>query len=148
MAQVMFVCVHNAGRSQMAEAFFNTLSPEGLLAISAGTHPAARLNPAVVAVMNEVGIDLIAYNPQLATPALVAESDLIITMGCGVQDSCPRYLGMKIDQDWGLDDPEGQSIDAVRDIRDAVKVRVETLIRQLTGCESAPETNRAKENIQ
>jgi len=131
MTQVMFVCVHNAGRSQMAEAFFNALAPDGLHAISTGTQPTEHVNPVVVAAMAEVGIDMSAHHPKLATLELVAESDRIITMGCGVQESCPLYLGMKIDEDWGLPDPAGQGIEAVRPIRDAVRERVIDLIKRL-----------------
>jgi len=130
--QVMFVCVHNAGRSQMAEAFFNALAPEGFHAISTGTQPTERVNPVVVAAMAEVGIAMSAHHPKLATPELVAECDRIITMGCGVQESCPLYLGMKIDEDWGLADPAGQGIDAIRPIRDAVRARVLDLIARLS----------------
>lgn len=131
--QILFVCVHNAGRSQMAEAFCNALAPAGWHAISAGTQPTERVNPVVVAAMQEVGIDMAAHHPKLATPELVAASDRIITMGCGVQESCPLYLGMQIDEDWGLSDPAGQDIAAVRPIRDAVKARVVALIAQITG---------------
>jgi len=134
--QVMFVCVHNAGRSQMAEAFFNALAPEGLHAISTGTQPTAQVNPVVVAAMAEVGITMTGHTPKLATPELVTASDRIITMGCGVQESCPVYLGMKIDEDWGLSDPAGQEIEAVRPIRDAVRERVVDLIARLQKEES------------
>ncbi len=130
--QVLFVCVHNAGRSQMAEAFFNALAPAGYRAASAGTVPTAAVNPVVVTAMAEVGIDLAAHTPKLATPELVAASDVIITMGCGVQESCPLYLGMKIDADWGLDDPAGQGLPVVRPIRDAIRVRVAQFLTQLT----------------
>ena len=131
--QVMFVCVHNAGRSQMAEAFFNALAPDGMRAISTGTQPTERVNPVVVAAMAEAGIDMRGHTPKLATPELVADSDRIITMGCGVQESCPLYLGMKIDEDWGLPDPAGQDIAAVRPIRDAIRERVVELIGRLKG---------------
>ena len=130
--QVMFVCVHNAGRSQMAEAFFNAQAPVDWRAISAGTQPTERVNPTVVAAMQEVDIDMSAHTPKLATPELVAASDRIITMGCGVQESCPLYLGMKIDEDWGLSDPAGQGIEAVRPIRDAVQTRVNEFISHIT----------------
>ncbi|MHB9129856.1 MAG: arsenate reductase ArsC [Armatimonadota bacterium] len=130
----MFVCVHNAGRSQMAEAFFNRLAPEGMHAISTGTQPTERVNPTVVEAMAEIGIDMSGHQPKLATPELVAASDRIITMGCGVQESCPVYLGMRIDEDWGLADPAGQGIDAVRPIRDAVCQRVEDFIQRLHAC--------------
>lgn len=129
--QVLFVCVHNAGRSQMAEAFFNALAPEGMYAVSAGTQPVQKVNPVVAAAMAEAGIDMTIHQPKLATPALVEASDRIITMGCGVQESCPAYLGMKIDEDWGLPDPAGQGIGAARSIRDAVRAHVETLIQRL-----------------
>lgn len=129
--QVMFVCVHNAGRSQMAEAFFNVLSPDGLHAISTGTQPTTQMNPVVVDAMAEVEIAMTGHTPKLATPELVAASDRIITMGCGVQESCPLYLGMKIDEDWGLVDPAGQEIEAVRPIREAVRERVVDLIARL-----------------
>jgi arsenate reductase len=134
--QVMFVCVHNAGRSQMAEAFFNALAPAGMRAISTGTQPGARVNPVVVEAMAEVGITLAGHEPKLATPALVDASDRIITMGCGVQESCPLYLGMKIDEDWGLPDPAGQGLDAVRPIRDAVRAHVVEFIAGMKGEQS------------
>jgi protein-tyrosine-phosphatase len=131
--QVMFVCVHNAGRSQMAEAFFNALAPAGMHAVSSGTQPTERVNPMVVAAMAEVGIDMAGHQPKLATPEMVAASARIITMGCGVQESCPLYLGMKIDEDWGLPDPAGQGLEAVRPIRDAVRERVVEFIARLQG---------------
>lgn len=134
--QVMFVCVHNSGRSQMAEAFFNALAPEGLSAISAGTQPTTQVNPVVVVAMAEVGISMAGHTPKLATTELVTASDRIITIGCGVQESCPLYLGMKIDEDWGLSDPAGQGIEAVRPIRDAVQERVVDLIARLQKEES------------
>ena len=136
MTQVMFVCVHNAGRSQMAEAFFNAVAPEGMHAISTGTQPTERVNPVVVEVMAEVGIDMSTHLPKLATPELVTASDRIITMGCGVQESCPLYLGMKIDEDWGLADPAGHGIDAVRPIRDAIRECVKDLINRMLSTES------------
>lgn len=129
--QVVFVCVHNVGRSQMAEAFFNALAPNGFHAISTGTQPTEQVNPVVVAAMAEVGISMAGHTPKLATTELVAASDRIITMGCGVKESCPLYLGMKIDEDWGLSDPAGQGIEAVRPIRDAVRERVVDLIARL-----------------
>lgn len=131
MTQVMFVCVHNAGRSQMAEAFFNKHAPEGMHATSAGTVPTESINPVVADAMAEIGIDMAAHHPKLASPDMVAASDKIITMGCGVQESCPLYLGMKINEDWGLADPAGQGIDAVRPIRDAIRERVLDLIARL-----------------
>ena len=130
--QVLFICVHNAGRSQMAEAFFNALALEGLHAVSAGTEPVERVNPVVIEAMAEAGIDMSSHRPKLATPELVADSQRVITMGCGVQESCPVYLGMRIDEDWGLADPAGQGIEAVRPIRDAIRERVGELIDRFT----------------
>ena len=130
--QVMFVCVHNAGRSQMAEAVFNALAPAGMRAVSAGTEPTERVNPAAVTAMEEVGISMAGHMPKLATPEMVAASDRIITMGCGVQESCPLYLGMKIDEDWGLDDPAGQPLDTVRRIRNQIVEKVKALLTRFS----------------
>lgn len=129
--QVMFVCVHNAGRSQMAEALFNALAPAEMRAVSAGTEPTDAVNPVAFEVMQEIGINMQGQQPKLATPEMTAASDRIITMGCGVQESCPLYLGMKIDEDWGLPDPAGQNLDTVRQIRDAIRERVIDLIARL-----------------
>ena len=107
--QVLFICVHNAGRSQMAEAFFNALALEGLHAVSAGTEPVERVNPVVIEAMAEAGIDMSSHRPKLATPELVADSQRVITMGCGVQESCPLYLGMRIDEDWDWRTPPGRA---------------------------------------
>ncbi|MHB9025056.1 MAG: arsenate reductase ArsC [Armatimonadota bacterium] len=131
MKQVLFVCVHNAGRSQMAEAWFNALAPAGLHAVSGGTEPGAVVNPVAIQAMAEIGIDLTAHQPKLATPEMVAASAPIITMGCGVQESCPLYIGMRIDEDWGLDDPAGQPLETVRRIRDEIRLRVIDLIDEL-----------------
>jgi arsenate reductase len=127
----MFVCVHNAGRSQMAEALFNALAPAEMRAVSAGTEPTDAVNPVAFEVMQEIGINMQGQQPKLATPEMTAASDRIITMGCGVQESCPLYLGMKIDEDWGLPDPAGQNLDTVRQIRDAIRERVIDLIARL-----------------
>jgi len=124
---VVFACVHNAGRSQMAAAFFDALAdPERARAISAGTDPAARVHPEVVAAMGEVGIDVSRAVPQRLTADLAAGARLLVTMGCG--DRCPYIPGAELD-DWPLSDPKGQAIDAVRGIRDEVKARVERLVR-------------------
>ncbi|HOS42956.1 MAG TPA: arsenate reductase ArsC [Armatimonadota bacterium] len=128
---MLFVCVHNAGRSQMAEAFFNALAPAGYHAVSAGTQPTERVNPAVIAAMGEIGISMVGHAPKLATPEMVAASQRIITMGCGVQESCPLYLGTNVDEDWGLDDPAGQPMDAARRIREAIRGKVADLIERL-----------------
>jgi len=129
--QVMFVCVHNAGRSQMAEALFNAMAPEGMCAVSGGTEPTDAVNPIAVEAMREIGIDMQGHNPKLATPEMVQASGRIITMGCGVQESCPLYLGMKIDEDWGLPDPAGRDLETVRQIRDAIREHVVDLIARL-----------------
>lgn len=133
MQQVLFVCVHNAGRSQMAEAFFNRLAAERGLpaaAVSAGTAPGAAINPTAAAAMAELGIGMEGYRPKLLTPALAAGADRIITMGCGVEaQMCPA--GTYISDDWGLPDPHGQGIEGVRAVRDAVRERVAALVEEL-----------------
>lgn len=126
MKTVIFACVHNAGRSQMAAAFFNTLAdPAKARALSAGTRPGDRVHPEVVAVMQEEGVDLSGARPQKLTSELAAEAQLLITMGCG--DECPYVPGVRRD-DWPLDDPEGQPIARVRAIRDDIRARVEALV--------------------
>lgn len=126
MKTVIFACVRNAGRSQMAAAFFNRLAdPARARALSAGTRPADRVHPEVVAVMQEEGVDLSAARPRTLTPELAAEADLLITMGCG--DECPYLPGARR-EDWPLDDPQGQPLDRVRAIRDDIRARVEALI--------------------
>lgn len=126
MKTIIFACVHNAGRSQMAAAFFNHLaSPTAARAISAGTRPADRVHPEVVAAMREVGIDLSSVKPQRLTEQLATGATLLVTMGCG--DECPVVPGMRRG-DWPLADPKGQSIDSVREIRDDIRARVWTLL--------------------
>jgi arsenate reductase (thioredoxin) len=123
---VLFACVHNAGRSQMAAAFFNAhADPTRVRAISAGTQPGARVHPEVVAVMREVGIDLEGVRPQLLTDALAAQCTLLVTMGCG--EACPIVPGTRR-QDWPLPDPKGRPLPAVREIRDDVRGRVQALV--------------------
>lgn len=127
MFKVIFVCVHNAGRSQMAAAFFNQLAdPQKAQAISAGTQPGERVHPEVAAVMHEIGIDLSHAKPKKLTEELAKDAQLLITMGCG--DKCPYVPGLRRD-DWPLRDPKGLSTGEVRAIRDEVKDRVEELIR-------------------
>ena len=125
---VLFVCVHNAGRSQMAAAFLTHLSNGTVDVRSAGSEPANRVNPAAVAAMAEVGIDIAAEQPKILTTEAVKASDVVITMGCG--DTCPFYPGKRY-EDWVLDDPAGKGVEAVRPIRDEIKQRVETLITEL-----------------
>jgi arsenate reductase len=126
MPIVIFACVHNAGRSQMAAAFFNQLAdPSRVRALSAGTQPARRVHPEVVAVMREVGIDLRRTQPTLLTHELAAGAQLLVTMGCG--ESCPVVPGLRR-QDWNLPDPKGQPIERVRAIRDEIRGLVERLV--------------------
>jgi arsenate reductase (thioredoxin) len=126
MDRVIFACVHNAGRSQMAAAFFNAAADaDRATAISAGTRPAERVHPEVVTVMQEVGVDLSANRPQRLSDDLARQASLLITMGCG--DECPYVPGLKRD-DWPLPDPAGQPLDRVREIRDEIRRRVELLV--------------------
>jgi arsenate reductase (thioredoxin) len=127
---VLFVCVHNAGRSQMAAGFLQHLAGDRVEVLSAGSEPIDRVNPAAVAAMAEVGIDLTAATPKLLTDASVQQADVVVTMGCG--DACPFYPGKRY-EDWPLDDPAGRGIEAVRPIRDEIRVRVESLAADLLG---------------
>ncbi|MBX4169688.1 arsenate reductase [Rhodococcus pyridinivorans] len=132
---VLFVCVHNAGRSQMAAGFLTALAGDRIEVRSAGSAPAEQVNPAAVAAMAEVGIDISTENPKILTTEAVQASDVVITMGCG--DTCPVFPG-KSYRDWVLDDPAGQGLEAVRPIRDEIRAKVEALIAELT----APPTPR------
>ncbi len=125
---VLFVCVHNAGRSQMAAAFLTTLSKGAIEVRSAGSAPAEQVNPAAVEAMAELGIDMSAEIPKVLTTEAVKESDVVITMGCG--DTCPIFPGKRY-EDWELEDPAGQGVDSVRPIRDDIKARIEALISEL-----------------
>jgi arsenate reductase len=129
MKTVLFVCVHNAGRSQMAEAFFNQLAKGRVVAISAGTRPVEQVNSMVVAVMREVGIEIGKQKPRSLTVEMLESADRVITMGCNVEEACPASFVPT--EDWELDDPEGKSIEEVRQIRDRVRARVETLYKEL-----------------
>ena len=126
---VLFVCVHNAGRSQMAAGFLTHLAGDQIEVRSAGSEPADQLNPAVIEAMREVGIDITAEQPKLLTTDAVQAADVVITMGCG--DTCPIFPGKRY-EDWQLDDPAGQGIETVRPIRDEIERRVRDLITQLT----------------
>jgi arsenate reductase (thioredoxin) len=126
---VLFVCVHNAGRSQMAAALLEHHAGGSVAVRSAGSEPADRLNPAVVAAMEELGIDISREFPKPLTDEAVASADVVITMGCG--DACPYYAGRRY-LDWDLDDPAGQSLAAVRRIRDDIDVRVRELLEELS----------------
>ena len=125
---VLFVCVHNAGRSQMAAGFLTHLAGDAVEVRSAGTAPAAEVNPAVVEAMREVGVDLSAETPKVLTTDAVQASDYVITMGCG--DECPFFPGRTY-LDWVLADPAGQGIESVRPIRDEIRGRILTLLDEL-----------------
>ena len=125
---IMFVCVHNAGRSQMAAGFMRELGGERVEVLSAGSAPKDSINPIAVEAMLELGIDIANQKPKILTPEAVQQSDVVITMGCG--DACPYYPGKRY-EDWKLDDPAGQGIESVRIIRDEIKARVEVLLGEI-----------------
>ncbi|MFE0629219.1 arsenate reductase ArsC [Streptomyces sp. NPDC058864] len=125
---VLFVCVHNAGRSQMAAAFLTHLAGDRVEVRSAGSAPAGAVNPSVVEAMEEAGIDISAEVPKVLTTEAVRSSDVVITMGCG--DACPYFPGKRY-LDWQLDDPAGQGVDAVRPIRDEIEQRIKGLLTEL-----------------
>ncbi|WP_448256863.1 arsenate reductase ArsC [Microbacterium aurum] len=125
---VLFVCVHNAGRSQMAAGYLQHLAGDRVEVLSAGSEPKDQINPVAVAVMAEEGIDIAGGTPKLLTVDAVRKSDVVITMGCG--DACPIFPGKRY-EDWLLDDPAGQGIESVRPIRDEIRSRVEALIAEL-----------------
>ncbi len=125
---VLFVCVHNAGRSQMAAGFMRALSHGRVEVLSAGSEPKDQINPVAVDAMAELGIDIADNSPTVLTTDAVRDSDVVITMGCG--DACPVFPGKRY-EDWELADPAGQSIEAVRPIRDEIKSRVEMLLAEL-----------------
>ena len=127
---VLFVCIHNAGRSQMAAGYLRHLAGDRIEVRSAGSMPADQINPIAVEAMHEEGIDITAEQPKVLTSEAVQASDVVITMGCG--DACPYYPGRRY-EDWKLDDPAGQGIDAVRPIRDDIRSRIEGLIASLAG---------------
>jgi arsenate reductase len=126
---VLFVCVHNAGRSQMAAGFLLDLAADRIDVLSAGSAPGASVNPVAVEAMAEVGIDIASATPKILTTGAVEASDVVVTMGCG--DECPYYPGKRY-EDWVLDDPAGQGIDVVRRVRDDIRQRVEDLIASLS----------------
>ena len=125
---VLFVCVHNAGRSQMAAAFLTALSQGSIEVRSAGSQPADKVNPAAVEAMAELGIDMSAEIPKVLTTGAVRDSDVVITMGCG--DTCPIFPGKRY-EDWVLEDPAGKGVESVRPIRDEIKTRVLALLAEL-----------------
>jgi arsenate reductase (thioredoxin) len=124
----LFLCVHNAGRSQMAMGFFNTLAGGRAVALSGGSEPAQSVNPAAIAAMAEVGIDISQESPHAWTDDIVRGADVVVTMGCG--DTCPIFPGKRY-EDWVLPDPAGLNVDDIRPIRDDIKVRVRQLLTEL-----------------
>ena len=132
---VLFVCVHNAGRSQMAAGWLSSLGAGRVEVLSAGSAPADRINPVAVQAMAEVGIDVAAEQPKILTVDAVRESDVVITMGCG--DTCPIFPGKRY-EDWVLEDPAGQGIETVRRVRDEIRDRVETLLAELLPADATP----------
>ena len=130
MVTVLFICIHNAGRSQMAEAFFNKLSEGRHRGISAGSRPADTVNPVVVEAMREVGFDISSKKPKRLDKEMILEADLAITMGCG-EDACPIVPNEL--RDWQLEDPSGKPIEVVRKIRDEIRFKVSALIKELDG---------------
>ena len=125
---VLFVCVHNAGRSQMAAGFMREIAGDRVEVLSAGSAPKDSINPVAIEAMAEVGIDIANQQPKVLTNEAVLESDAVITMGCG--DACPLYPGKRY-EDWVLEDPAGQDLDFVRKVRDEIKVKVQTLLTEL-----------------
>jgi protein-tyrosine-phosphatase len=130
---VLFVCVHNAGRSQMAAGWLSSLGGGRIEVLSAGSAPADRINPVAVQAMTEVGIDITAEQPKILTVDAVRESDVVITMGCG--DTCPIFPGKRY-EDWELEDPAGQGIETVRRVRDEIRDRIQTLLDELLPAEA------------
>jgi protein-tyrosine-phosphatase len=125
---VLFVCVHNAGRSQMAAGYLQHLAGDRIQVLSAGSEPADQINPIALEAMREEGIDIAGERPRVLTTEAVQQSDVVVTMGCG--DACPFFPGTRY-EDWTLDDPAGQPIEVVRPIRDEIKRRVEALVAEL-----------------
>ena len=125
---VLFVCVHNAGRSQMAAGYLQHLAGDRIEVLSAGSEPADQINPVAVQAMAEEGIDIAGAQPKVLTPEAVQKSDVVVTMGCG--DACPFFPGTRY-EDWELDDPAGQGIESVRPIRDEIRSRIEHLIAEM-----------------
>ncbi|MGW4983973.1 arsenate reductase ArsC [Streptomyces mirabilis] len=134
LASVLFVCVHNAGRSQMAAGFLSRLAGDRIEVRSAGSIPGEQVNPAAVEAMREVGVDIAGRQPKLLTTEAVQASDYVITMGCG--DACPVFPGKKY-LDWALEDPAGKGVESVRPIRDEIKARVENLIGEIDARQKA-----------
>ncbi|MFQ5826237.1 MAG: arsenate reductase ArsC [Dehalococcoidia bacterium] len=129
MKTVLFVCVHNSGRSQMAEAFLNRLAKGKVKALSAGTDPADTIDPTVVEAMREVGIDISDNRPKALTPEMVEQADRVVTMGCGVEGVCPATFVET--EDWALEDPKGKPLGKVREIRDEIEARLMKMLEEV-----------------
>ena len=130
MKKILFVCVENAGRSQIAEGFFKKYAPDGFVAVSAGTKPVDNLNPIAVEVMKEVGIDISQQKSKLISNEMIDESESVVNMGCMDKESCPALFVEDI-ADWGIEDPKGKSIEQVRIIRDTIESKVKELVTKL-----------------
>ena len=130
LKKILFVCVENAGRSQMAEGFFRKYAPKGYEVISAGTKPTNDLNPVAIEVMNEVGVDLSKQKPKILTDEIIKDSILSVNMGCMDKTECPTVF-MKNSVDWNIEDPKGKSIEKVREIRNSIELKVRQLCKTL-----------------
>ncbi len=139
MKKILFVCVHNSGRSQIAEAFFNNYADGKAEAVSAGTQPASHIDQAVVKAMREIGIDISSKRAKALTSEMLESADKVITMGCGVEGVCPASFALT--EDWQLEDPEGKPIEKVREIRDEIAVKVKRLIKEIV-------TNAEAKNVE
>ena len=130
MKKILFVCVENAGRSQMAEGFFKKLAPDDCQGISAGTKPISEINPLAIQAMKEVDIDISDNKSKLVTNEMIEESDSVVNMGCMDKESCPALFVEEID-DWAIEDPKGKSIEEIRKIRDSIETKVKKLVSEL-----------------
>ena len=130
MKKILFVCVENAGRSQIAEGFFRKYAPDGFVAVSAGTKPVNNLNPIAVEAMKEVGIDISQQKSKLISNEMIDESESVVNMGCMDKESCPALFVEDI-SDWGIEDPKGKTVEKVRKIRDVIEGNVKELIKKL-----------------
>ena len=130
MKKILFVCVENTGRSQMAEGFFRKIAPDGYQGISAGTKPANQINPLAIQVMNEINIDISQHKSKLISSEMIKNSDIVVNMGCMDKESCPALFVEEID-DWGIQDPKEKPIDQVRKIRDSIETKVNKLVSEL-----------------
>jgi len=130
MKKILFVCVENAGRSQIAEGFFGKYAPDGFVAVSAGTKPVGNLNPIAVEAMKEVGIDISQQKSKLISNEMINESESVVNMGCMDEESCPALFVEDI-VEWGIEDPKGKSIEQVRQIRDTIESKIKELVTNL-----------------